>query len=115
LIPHVCSRAETLEGNPTIFQVAKRFGGAVDFTDATRYLINGNGVHQMDSPSISEIDNPDLWGLANQKPVGGPPTGGRSQLAGCGDVLVPEDNYHYLVKEYSPRRSTSLLGTGKKV
>jgi hypothetical protein len=88
-----------LEGKPTIFQV---FDG--DFTNATHYLINGNGVHQMPrSPSVPEMDNPDIWVLADQKPVGAP------RLVGDHSWLVVvtsepgEANHENLVKHFSPR------------
>jgi hypothetical protein len=93
-----------LEGKPTIFQVAKHFDGDVNFSDATHYLINENGVHQMpDSLSVPEMDNPDIWVLADQKPVGAPwLVGEHNWLV----VVTPEPreaNYHYLVKRFSPQ------------
>jgi hypothetical protein len=60
-----------LEGKPTIFQVAKRSVGALEFTDATHYLINGKGVHPLPhSPSFSQLNDPEIWVLADQKLVG---------------------------------------------
>jgi hypothetical protein len=90
-----------LEGKPTIFQLAQ-FDSANPNT--THYLVDRNGVRQMDSPSLGEIRNPDIWVLADQKPEG------VARLAGAHNWLVVvtpsprEDNYHYLVKQYSPEK-----------
>jgi hypothetical protein len=93
-----------LEGKPTIYQVAKHLGNPVDFTEATHYLINGNGVHLMpDTPSFSVSNNPDIWVLADQRPVGAARTGDHSWL-----VIVSssprKDNIHRLIKEFSAQK-----------
>jgi len=90
-----------LEGKPTVFQLAK-FDSASK-SNSTHCLLDENGVRQIDSASIDKLRNPDIWVLADQKPVGAPRlAGGRNWL-----VVVTssprESNYHYLVKEYGPR------------
>jgi hypothetical protein len=91
-----------LEGKPTIFQVT---GGAVDFTDATHYLIDGNGVHEMESFAPSELRlNPEVWALADRKPVGPP----RRAIGHRWLVVVTssprEENNQDLVDEFSPQK-----------
>jgi hypothetical protein len=92
-----------LEGKPTIFQVANPFRGAGDLTDETHYLINGNGVRQMATPTLSELEDPDIWVLADQKPVGAPRHARIHRWLVVVTSSPRESNYHYVVKEYSPR------------
>jgi hypothetical protein len=92
-----------LEGKPTIFQVPKRLDRAGDFAEATHYLLNGDGVHPMpDSPSLSELADPEIWVLADEYPVGAAQESTHKWL-----VVVTssprKENHHYLIKEYSPR------------
>jgi len=92
-----------LEGKPTIFQVANHLSNPVGFTEATHYLINGNGVHPMpDTPSFSELNNPEIWVLADQMPVGAARTADHSWL-----VVVSssprKENIHRLNKDYAPQ------------
>lgn len=49
-----------LEGKPTVFQVAKHSGTDGDFTGATHYLVNENVVHEMDPPTLSELNDPEI-------------------------------------------------------
>jgi hypothetical protein len=91
-----------LEGKPTIFQLAD-FDSA-NCVNATHYLIDGNGVRQMDSPSFGELRNPDIWVLADQKPVGAPRRAGGHNWLVVVTSSPRKDNYHYLDKEYSPRK-----------
>jgi hypothetical protein len=90
-----------LEGKPTIFQLAQ-FDSANP--NLTHYLVDRNGVRQMDPQSVGELRNPDIWVLGNQKPEGGP----RLAVAHNWLVMVTssprEDNYHYVVKQYSPKK-----------
>jgi hypothetical protein len=91
-----------LEGKPTIFQAT---GDAVDFISATHYLIDGNGVHRMESFAPSELrKDPEIWALADQKPVGPP----RRAIGHSWLVVVTssprEENYRHLDKEFSPEK-----------
>jgi len=91
-----------LEGKPTIFQLAK-FDSASN-PNSTHYLLDENGVRQIDSASIDELRNPDIWVLADHKPVGGPRLAGGRKWLVVVTSLPRKDNYHYLVKEYSPQK-----------
>jgi hypothetical protein len=93
-----------LEGKPTIFQVAKHLGNPLEFTEATHYLINANGVHRMpDTPSFSELNNPEIWVLADRRPVGAARTADH-----CWLVVVSssprKENVHRLNKDYAPQK-----------
>jgi hypothetical protein len=91
------------EGKPTIFQVAKSWGISDDFTEATHYLINGNGVHPMpDSPSLSELNDPEIWVLAEQKPVGVARMANHSWLVVVTSTPQKENNRR-LIEDYSPK------------
>jgi hypothetical protein len=91
-----------LEGKPTIFQLAD-FDGASN-TSATHYLIDGYGIRRMDSPSVGELRNPDIWVLADQKPVGAPRQAGDHNWLVVVTSSPREDNYHYVVKQYRPQK-----------
>jgi hypothetical protein len=91
-----------LEGKPTIFQLAD-FDGASN-TSATHYLIDGYGIRRMDSPSVGELRNPDIWVLADQKPVGAPRRAGDHNWLVVVTSSPREDNYHYVVKQYRPQK-----------
>jgi hypothetical protein len=94
-----------LEGMPTIFQVAKRSDGDGGVTGATHYLINGNGVHLLpDPPPASERYNPEIWVLADRKPVGIPREAPDHSWLVVVASSPREVNYHYLVKDYSPQK-----------
>jgi hypothetical protein len=93
-----------LEGKPTIFQAADYANDDVTVTTATHYLINANGVHPMpDSPSVSELMDPEIWVLADHHPVGAAGQVGHNWL-----VVVTSSprkrNNHYLIKNFSPRQ-----------
>ena len=89
-----------MEGKPTIFQLA-------DFdldahTEPIHYLIDKNGVRHMDSPSFSEMDNPDIWVLADRKPLRQPRFAEDHNWLVVVTSSPREDNYYYICKEYSP-------------
>jgi hypothetical protein len=89
-----------LEGKPTIFQVN---GDAVDFVDATHYLIDENGVNQMESFALTELRmDPEIWALADQKPVGPPRRVINHNWLVVMTSAPLEENYRRLVKEFSP-------------
>jgi hypothetical protein len=90
-----------LEGKPTIFQLAQ-FDSANP--NPTHYLVDRNGVRQMDSPSLGELRNPDIWVLADQKPEGVPREAGEHNWLVVVTSSPQEDNYHYIVKQYSPKK-----------
>jgi hypothetical protein len=92
-----------LEGKPTIFQFADRFPSAVNFAEATHYLINRNGVRHMATPSLSELADPEIWVLADQKPIGAPEKARRHNWLVVVTRSPRESNYHYLAKESMPK------------
>jgi hypothetical protein len=94
-----------LEGKPIIFQVASNRGGNSRLNAVTHYLIDGNGVRELEERlPLFQLKNSDIWVLADQTPFGKP----RSLTEHNWLVVVTSSprvaNYKYIVKECSPER-----------
>jgi len=93
-----------LEGKPTIFQDGENFGPDSRFAAVGHYLINENGVHQMDKAKFRlEEKKADIWVLADQTPKGKPRQSEEHNWLVVVTSSPREANYKYIVKNYSPQ------------
>ena len=94
-----------LEGKPTIFQDCTTLGGDSVFTAATDYLIDGNGVRKMAvRPSLFELNNSDIWVLADRTPFGKPREFGEHKWLVVLTTTPREADYKKIVRKCSPRK-----------
>jgi hypothetical protein len=92
-----------LEGKPIIFQVASNLGGDSRLNAATHYLIDGNGVRELEErPPFFQLKNSDIWVLADQTPFGKPRELAEHQWLVVVTSSPREANYKYIVRECSP-------------